>query len=350
MTATPPHSRLRVGVIGCGAVAQVLHLPALAGSRDAAVTVLVDRSRERTEQLARQFGVAATAADYREIMGQVDAAIVAVPHHLHAPIAIDLLRNGVHVLVEKPMALHARDCDEMIAAARDSGNTLAVGLVRRFQSPLRFVKALLDGGALGDVVDVDVREGKAFTWKVASDAAFRRDAGGVLADVGAHVFDLLSWWFGDASVDSYRDDAMGGVEADCEIRLTLPSGVPAYVELSRTRNMRNSCRIRCTRGTIEVGTKTDSSVRLTTTNALSLSGPVTGVGETAGASLVDLIRLELRDFFQAILNHRPPLVTGEDGRRSIALIEACYALRTPRLYPWEGSPQATAEPVLARVS
>jgi predicted dehydrogenase len=352
MNVATPHPRLRIGMIGCGAVAEALHLPAIAACRDAAATVLVDRNVQRTVSLAQRFGAARTADDYRGVVGEVDAAIVAVPHHLHAPIAIDLLRNGIHVLVEKPMALHSRDCDDMIAAARESGAVLAVGLVRRFQDPLRFVKALLDAGVLGDIANVDLREGKAFTWKVASDAAFRRDAGGVLADAGAHVLDLLAWWFGDVAIASYRDDAMGGVEADCEIRLQLPAGAEAYVELSRTRNMRNSCVIRGTRGTVEVGTKTDSAVRLSIAGApLSLSGPVTRAGAAGVPGLVDLIQLELEDFIQAIRERRAPLVTGEDGRRSVALIEACYALRTPRLYPWEAAPQPATRPaVLAKVS
>ena len=91
---------LRVAVIGCGAVAASHYLPALAVSRQARAALLIDPDRERAARLAARFGGPAVAGDHREAIGRVDAAVVAAPNHLHAPIAVDLLRAGVHVLVE----------------------------------------------------------------------------------------------------------------------------------------------------------------------------------------------------------------------------------------------------------
>jgi predicted dehydrogenase len=183
---------------------------------------------------------------------------------------------------------------------------------------------------------VEVSEGSAYTWRVESDAMFRPPAGGVLADIGVHVLDLLSWWFGDCAVVTYRDDAVGGVEADCEIRLRLPGGVEASVELSRTRTMANTCVVSGTRGTLEIGTKTDSSVRLTVAaQDITLAGKPVAAGADPPATLVDLFRREFADFVAAIEDGGEPLVTGREGRKSVALMEACYARRERLEYPWE---------------
>jgi predicted dehydrogenase len=326
---------LRVAIVGCAAVAELVHLPALASIPHTAVAILVDKDIARARRLAEPSGARVTD-DYRDVIGAADAAIVALPHHLHAPVAIDLLRGGVHVLVEKPMALRAQDCDDMIAAAEASGRLLAVGLLRRFHDALRFAKQAIDARVLGDLQRVEIREGSAYRWKVATDAMFRPPAGGVLADAGAHALDLLAWWFGDGEVVSYRDDAMGGVEADCEVRLRLPGGVEAFVELSRTRSMPNICVLTGTRGRLEVGTKTDSMVRIALGDGrIVMAAKPVEAGARPPASLVDLGRRQLEDFVSAIRHGREPYVTGRHGRGSVALIESCYPRRQPLEYSWE---------------
>ena len=134
-------SLLRLAIVGCGAVAERCHLPALALSGKARPTILGDANLTRARELARRFSVPGTTDDYRTIFGQVDAAIVALPHYLHAPVSADLLSHGIHVLVEKPMATTAAECDTMIEAANKSGVTLAVGIVRRFLPSYAFVQA-----------------------------------------------------------------------------------------------------------------------------------------------------------------------------------------------------------------
>ena len=211
--------KLRIAVIGCGAVAERVHLPALARSRFAEAAVLVDTSPERAGRLAAAFGVPRIASDFRTVIGQVDAAIVGVPHHVHASVAGALLDARVPVLVEKPMALTTADCDTMIAAAERTGSVLAIGLLRRCAPALQWVKQAVDGGAIGRIESFALHEGSVYAWPVASASMFRPEGGGVLADAGAHVLDLALWWFGDWRRLSYKDDARGGVEADCLIEL-----------------------------------------------------------------------------------------------------------------------------------
>ena len=328
--------QIRVAIIGCGAMAESVHLPALRLLPNVRVATLVDTDLARARALAQRFGVPSATVDYRDAIGATDAAIVAVPHHLHAPITIDMLRGGVHVLVEKPMALNTLECDAMIDAADAANRLLAVGLLRRFNDSLRFTKDLLDAGALGTITSIDIREGSIYRWNVVSAAMFRPDVGGVLADIGTHVVDLLLWWFGDCQVLEYNDDSMGGVEANCNLVLRLPIGIDAKVELSRDRNLRCTAVLHGTKGTLEVGTKTDSAVRLSFRGQhATLSGRPTSAGWQPPRTLMDLCARELQDFVGAVASGTSPLVTGREGRKSVALVESCYAMRQPLRYPWE---------------
>src|SRR6185436_1228732 len=262
-----PDKKVRLAIVGCGAVTDIHHLPAVHASRWAEATLLVDQDRARAEALARRYGVPEVATDYRAVAGKAEGAIVALPNHLHAPVSIDLLSRGVHVLVEKPMALDLAEADAMLAAARTWGALLAVGLEFRFFDGSRFVHGLLRDGLLGPIRRFDLRQGVVPVWPFATDFLLRKEmaGGGVLADFGVHVLDLLLWWLGDWAEVEYRDDAMGGVESDCELRLTLRSGVTGTAEISRTRNLDNTCRFEGTRASLEVGIwDPDPAIRLST--------------------------------------------------------------------------------------
>jgi predicted dehydrogenase len=333
-----------LAVIGCGAVAERVHLPALARSREVATSVLADTDLARARRLANQFAVPRAVADYRDVIGRVDAAIIGTPHQVHASIAIELLEAGVHVLVEKPMALAPADCLRMNAAAAASGAVLAVGLLRRCAPALRWVKEAIDSGLAGRVASFDLREGSVYRWPVTSASMFRAEGGGVLADAGAHVLDLVTWWFGDCRSMTYRDDARGGVEANCLIELEMKSGARGRIELSRTRDLANACVIRGERAIVEVGTKTDSTVSVTWNRGGTLCGRPLFGGQPPPSTLVDLFVPQLEQFVRAVRSGERPVVSGTDALPSIELMAACYATRQPWIMPWD------VEEYAARVS
>lgn len=324
----------RIAIIGCGAVAHA-HLPIVAEAEGSDVTVLVDRELDRARDLADANGVQHAIADYKDIGDLADAAVIALPHHLHAPVSIDLLEMGKHVLVEKPMGMTAEECGRMVEAAKKNRTVLAVGLVSRWLGVARYVKELLERDVIGPIRSFDVREGMIYSWPVASDFMFRRETGGgVLADTGAHVLDFLLWLLGDHESLEYRDDSAGGVEADCELSLTMKSGATGIVQMSRTRDLRNTWILEGERGTLEFVRLFDASFRWTLAGeSLGLSGGFKS-GEEAEDPL-DCFRLQWRDFVDAITRERAPLVDGVEGSRSVALIEACRAVAQPLVRDWE---------------
>ena len=342
----PNPPKLRLAVVGCGAVATIHHLPAIALSERVEAAVLVDADEGRARALAERFGVPEVATDFKDLPGKVDAAVVALPNSLHAPVSIELLRRGVHVLVEKPMAMNVRECDEMIAAAGEGWAVLAVGLDFRFFDSSLLVRNLLkDGlndGLLGEIRHFEMHQGVIPRWPFATDFLLKKEmaGGGVLADFGVHVLDLLLWWLGDWADVEYRDDAMGGIESDCEMRLTMRSGVSGTVEISRTRNLANTCVFQGTRATLEVGVwDPDPEIRLSIADrTVSLSGHARRERGVAGLDFTDVFVRQLDDFADAVRKRREPFVSGREGRRSLELIEACYERRKPLELPWSVVP------------
>lgn len=329
---------VRVAIIGCGAVTKQGHLPAASRVEDMQVILLVDKNRSRAEELARQYNVPHVAEDYRQVWDKADAAIVALPHNLHAPVSIDLLTHGIHVLVEKPMALSAAECDAMIQAAEQGQAILAVGLIRRFRWAPQFTKAILDTDLLGPVESFDIREGFVYNWPVASDFFFRKEAagGGVLIDTGAHTLDALLWWLGDVASFEYFDDSYGGVEADCELHLVMKSGAKGIVKLSRTHNLRGTAIIRGAKATLEVPLHSNQVKLRPKGMGFEVSGDVLLDSQQTQReqSYIDLLSAQLTDWVSAIRHGNWPRVSGVEGRRSVALIEACYAQRKPLVLPW----------------
>jgi predicted dehydrogenase len=329
--------KIRAAVIGCGAVARVHHLPAIKMSDQIHTTVLVDKVLSQAKELAAKFDVQDTCEEYTDIIGKVDAAIITLPNFLHAPVATTLLKNGIHVLVEKPMALNTQECDQMIEAARLGGAVLAVGLDYRFFRSSLFVKNVIDNGLLGNIQNIDLRQGVILRWPFTSDYLLRKEkaGGGVLMDFGAHLLDFVLWWFGDYESVDYYDDAVGGVEAECEVHLRLKCGASAIVELSRTRNLRNTCIIQGERGVLEVGIwdfNPPISLKVNTSGTV-FEGRITHNGAT-DRNLRDVFRRQVDDFTDAISHGRAPFVSGADGRQVLKLIDACYATRRELSLPW----------------
>jgi predicted dehydrogenase len=233
------------------------------------------------------------------------------------------------------MALSTRESDAMIAAAAGSGATLAVGMEFRHMSDFQFVKRFLGAGLLGAIRSFDMRMGVIFDWPLETDYLLYKEkaGGGVLMDFGVHLLDLLLWWLGDYTNVRYADDARGGVEANCTIEIEL-MGAAGTVELSRTRNLRNSFIVSGERGRLEVALWTDhAKVRLLLNDGTTtLSGHVEN--KLGVSTCEQAFTAELEDFAGAIQERRAPLVSGCEARKSIELIQTCYENRRNLRLPW----------------
>lgn len=321
---------IRLGIVGCGAVTQRFHLPTAAKVDGCSVTILVDSDRLRAEQLAAKYNVPTTSTDFRELPRYADAAIVAVPHRLHASIGEYLLSAGCHVLMEKPLAVTNSECHRLVTLAKKKKVILTVGLVRRYFRAFQIAKKLMEANILGKIKSFDIREGNIYNWPVTSDFMFRAGeaGGGVLVDTGAHTLDFVLWCLGDVASVEYYDDNLGGVEAECILHLQMKSGAKGVVELSRLRNLRNTAIISGEKGEIELHLRRDEIFfRPGSEQSYMSVEDLPRLTHTMARKWPDCFPVQIEWWLNAISGKTPNFVTGEEGRKSVALIETCYQQR-----------------------
>lgn len=323
----------RIAVVGCGAIAESYHLPALAEilSPDERV-VLVDPRRDRLEELGRRFGAAETAHGHAEILGRVDGAILAVPAHLHHELALEFLDRDTHVLCEKPLARTSTEVDELLAAAEESGGTLSVNNNRRLFPSMQKVAELVRSEAFGRPVEVEFVLGEVFDWPAAGNSYFGPDADGrgVLLDIGAHVIDLLCWWLGgEVEVESYADDAQGGTEAVADLSFTA-GDCRGRVRLSWLSRLNNRYRIGCKRGSIEGGVYDLDRVRTRDARERETTLRIPDA-ERDRAALAERM---LRNFVAVVDGLEEPLIPAGEVAGSIRVIDRCYRNRRRMDLPW----------------
>lgn len=321
-----PAANVRLAIIGCGAATATLHLPALQaiGWRPA---MLIDPDLGRAEAAAQPSGAAA-AADLSALPDDITAAVIATPHHLHAPVACALLEKGIHVLVEKPIAETEADARRMLDSARRGGGSLFVGNQRRQFLGWRWAKTVIDDGRLGAIRHIAIEDGIPFNGKGVSLDFWRPgpDGGGAMFALGPHGIDLLLWWFGSPSSFAYRDNGQGGVETDAEIDFHLPSGAAGHLRFSQVRRLSRTARVVGTDGEMVVDLY-DGRVAVRGARCGMPPGPELLVA--ASARQMRLWRAALADPEQG-----RDLVGGEAGLRVLQFIRACYARRpSPRPAP-----------------
>lgn len=343
----PPSSPPRVILVGCGAVARQFYVPALRALQNAGllrVSAIVDPAVSARETIARAFPKAGQAAALDRTTAPAGTlAIIASPPAFHASQTITAFEQGWHVLCEKPMASTAAECAEMVAAARRHDRLLAVGLYKRFFPASQYIHSLCRDGLLGPLLSFNIHEGGPFRWPAGPSFFDRTQTrGGVLFDIGVHVFDLLGWWFGEPSGVRYADDAMGGLETNSFVELTYPGGAQGRLHLSRDWATAQQYRFVFERGIVtwKVNDANGLTVQLTGTPA-ALQGTLVTPLEVPFAveprpleTNAQCFILQLSNVLGAIQGEETLLVPGEDGLFSLRLIEQCYANRTLVTQPW----------------
>jgi predicted dehydrogenase len=328
-------SPLRVAMIGCGAIAETYHLPALAQHAGRLRhVVLVDPDVRRAQALAsRLSGVDARVAEnHGQVWDSIDAAIIATPPRLHAEIAMPLLARGVHVFCEKPLADSASDAIAMIERAAQSRACLCVNQTRRSYPALQQVRNLLRSGAIGECATIEHREGYRFAWPSVSGWHFARgiSARGVLLDQGAHALDTMCWWLGEKPrVVSCRTDSYGGPEGVASVALRFKT-CAITLSLSWLSQLSNTYRVVGTRGVIEGSTA--DFCRFTIADGLGRTRQVEA--GPARCDYHDLFHLFLANFFDAVEGRAEPLVPGTAALPAIQLMDECYRSESRMAMPW----------------
>ena len=188
---------VRWGVIGLGWFGEV-HADNLAEMPDIELTALCTRRPERLAEIADRLSVEKRYTDYHQLLADPDIDVVSVTTHIndHREIAIDALRAGKHVLLEKPMAPTVADCDQIVKAAEEAGGLFMVGHICRFDPRVALAKEAIEQGRIGKIVSMHARRNlsKAIGRLVLNDIS-------ALMGDGIHDADLMLW-FSQAKVQT----------------------------------------------------------------------------------------------------------------------------------------------------
>ncbi len=189
--------KVRIGIIGCGGIANSKHMPALKKLDNVEMVAFCDIVEERAVKAAAEYGVpgARVFTDYKELLKlDVDVVHVLTPNRQHSFITVDALEAGKHVMCEKPMAINSVEAKKMLDAAHRTGKKLTIGYQSRFRPDSLYLKKAVEAGDLGEIYYARaqaVRRRAVPTWGVFLDA--ENQGGGPLIDIGTHALDLTLW-------------------------------------------------------------------------------------------------------------------------------------------------------------
>jgi predicted dehydrogenase len=199
-----------IGIIGCGKIAQVRHIPEYADNKNVKISGFFDLNLARAEELAKQYGGKAYTS-YQELLSQpeIDAVSVCTANQSHAEISIAALKAGKHVLCEKPMATSLEDCEAMVKTAGQAGRFLMIGQNQRMAKAHVKAKELLENGLIGDIISFRTTfgHGGPETWSIdpGSNVWFfdkNKAAMGAMADLGIHKTDLIHFLTGQTIIET----------------------------------------------------------------------------------------------------------------------------------------------------
>lgn len=346
-------SKIRTAIVGCGKVAH-LHATALQALTASEFVAVCGGARpERRAAFAQKYGVKAYATiDELIAAGAADMIVVASPHPAHADSAVKAGRAGLHVLVEKPLASSLADCDAILAASRAGGGKLGMICQRRFYAPVQRIRRAIDEGKLGRPI---LGTATMFGWR--DEAYYRSDpwrgswqgeGGGVLVNQAPHHLDLLLWYLGEvAEVFGYwanLNHPTIEVEDTAVAVVRFKNGALGNLVLSNSQNpaLFGKVTVHGSNGA-SVGVQTDGGAMFIAGMSGIKEPPLNDVwtipGEenllaqwrqedTAYFKSINPVEhyhyLQIDDFLRSILDERPPLITGEEGRQTVELFTAIY--------------------------
>ena len=345
---------LRVGIIGCGGIANGKHLPAISSVKEASLVAFCDIVPERMEEMGKKFGAEGYKLydDYRKLLADksIDVVHVLTPNKDHSHITVDALDAGKHVMCEKPMAISYTEAKKMLDAKNRSGKKLTIGYQTRCTAESQYLKKACERGDLGDIYYAKahaVRRRAVPTWGVFLDE--EKQGGGPLIDIGTHALDLTLWMMNNYKPKSvmgniYKklsgrgdcgnvwgpwDPAKFTVEDSAFGFITMENGATITLEASWALNTLDAIEAKTTLCGTKAGADMREGLRFNSDDfgRLTMTKPNLEAGGAAfydGESFSAPEFLEARLWYDAILNDTEPNVTPEQAIVVSQILEGIY--------------------------
>ncbi|MFA6244309.1 MAG: Gfo/Idh/MocA family oxidoreductase [Candidatus Hydrogenedentales bacterium] len=326
--------KFRAAIIGCGAIAERLHVPDYAVCPEAEIIAFCDVIPSKARALALRYAPNARVySNYKEMLKKEkpDGVTVALPNYLHAPVAIDALKAGCHVLVEKPMACSSAEARKMVETAKKAKKLLMVNQSQRRFSVHRKAKEILDSGILGKILHVTGQFGHEGpeNWSPTGKWFFKKKEArfGAMADLGVHKADLIRFLTGKeiAHISAYMtnlEKKNSTVDDNLVSCFTFTDGTVGTLCASWTvKGMDASYTIfHCANGTLQVALQEDMPLIARLKNPeceiiFEVPAPLNNYPGTWGVDVSG-------GFVRAALGLEKPYCSGEEGRKSLEVILA----------------------------
>ena len=330
---------IKVGIIGCGAITQRRHAPEYAENPDVQIAGFFDVVRERAESLVHRYG-GRIYDSYQSMLAdrEIDAVSMCVANRYHAPIALEALNAGKHVLCEKPMATSLEDAERMIRAAEENQRFLMIGHNQRLVPAHIRAKELIKRGEIGRVLSFHTTFGHsgpeswsvekgAHTWFFKKKDAFM----GVMGDLGIHKADLIRWLIDDeiaevqalvATLDK-RDEKGNFIDVDDNAICILKSrkGIIGTLTASWTYygEENNSTVLYGTDGYMKICDHPDYPIMIVKKNKERVYYKVGGIQTNDNQTKSGVIDM----FIRSIKNNTPPEISGWEGLQALKIVFAC---------------------------
>ena len=340
-TTTPSTAKagrkLRLALIGCGEIS-TLNAAGIRASQICEIAQVMDVHEATARSLGKQFNVPFTT-DLEAVLGNpdVDAVVVAIPHHLHASTTAKAAAAGKHVIVEKPISTNLEDADAMIESCRKAGVALSVLFSFRYQPHIVRARELVQAGALGDVVGTSIQFatekpagywGQGYTGRVLTDwrGSIEKCGGGVLIMNVCHTIDYFQFITGLRVSQVYSEfgtlNSPVEVEDIVAVTLRYEGGGIGSIQastLARGDQMAQE-RIWGTHGSMVLAPSPPQIYKMRRVAGL-VPGKWQGFGKMTKKNRVAEF---MDDFARAVFDGREPGVTGLDGRENLAVVLAAY--------------------------
>jgi len=320
-----PTKRVRVSFIGVGRWAGVL-ADAAKRSKRIEIAGCHSRSEEKMAAFTGKFGGVAKKT-FKDVMVDdgVDAIVVTTPNSFHAPLAIEAFKNGKHVFVDKPMALTVRDCEKMIAAAKETGRILAIGHKDRRLPMVRRAKELIDQGAVGHVVLIESSHSDPLGLRLTPQdwQWYQKETpGGPLCGLTVHHGDTFQYLVGPVKrVTAFISKIHGKAETDdvMSAAVEFENGVLGYLGGAYITPKRKLLQINGTEGVIVVDFERGSVhyQKKGTPKPVKQESLADGDAQRKEACFA-----ELDEFARCIQEGGRPETAGEEGLAAWAIMEA----------------------------
>jgi xylose dehydrogenase (NAD/NADP) len=312
------------GVLGAGFIANRAMIPAIQRSSQARVLAVASRDEQRAQEAAQRHSIERVYHDYEALLDDpnVQVVYIALPNHLHREWVIRAAHAGKHILCEKPLALNAAECDEIISTCHSLKVLLMEAVMYRFHPRMQALKQMIAAGEVGELRFIHS------TFSFLFDApgnyrAFPQFGGGALLDVGSYCVNAARWLSGSepTAIHPYFSYSQNAIDLSVSALLELGPHLSAHIQCSFAAAEHQVIEVVGTQAAI-TAPLAFTAWRDDTTALLIQRGPVFEQRQFAPA---DPYQLMVEHFTDCVLGKASLMYPPEDGRNTLRVLDELRA-------------------------